>query len=41
MYGLYVNDKLELISVDLSEIKSMGFIMAYRGYKTAYMKLED
>ena len=41
MYGLYVNDKLELISIDLEEIKRMGFILAYRGYKTAYMRLED
>lgn len=39
MYQLYVNDKFKMITNDLELIKNMGFVLAARGHKVAYIKL--
>ena len=37
MYKLYVDDKLSMTSDNLEVIKNMGFVLATRGHKVAYI----
>lgn len=39
MYGLYVNDTLTGLMDDLNQLKKIGFILAVKGHKVAYIRM--
>ena len=39
MYELYVNDTLTGIMDDLEALKNIGFILAVKGHKVAYIRM--
>jgi len=41
MYKIYVNNRIIGVSLDLEAVKKMGFILAARGHKVAYRKLQN
>lgn len=41
MYQLFINDKLAGFFDNLKQLKSIGFVLAVRGHKVAYMEVSN
>lgn len=41
MYQLYVDDKLTGTTYDFETVKSIGFVLAVKGHKVAYMRIKE
>lgn len=39
MYQLYVNDRPTITGDNLQTIKNLGFVLAAKGHKVAYMRM--